>query len=56
MVDPMMNPWDAAALVPIVQEAGGSFCDWKGKTSIYSGDGVSVNLALRETVLALLKE
>ena len=56
MVDPLMNPWDAAALVPIVQEAGGSFCDWKGKTSIYSGDGVSVNLALRETVLALLKE
>jgi histidinol-phosphatase len=56
MIDPLMNPWDAAALVPIVQEAGGSFCDWTGKTSIYSGDGISVNLALRETVLALLKK
>jgi histidinol-phosphatase len=55
MVDPSMNPWDAAALVPIVQEAGGSFCDWTGKTSIHSGNGVSVNFALRETVLALLK-
>jgi histidinol-phosphatase len=56
MIDPLMNPWDAAALVPIVQEAGGHFCDWTGRTSIHSGNGISVNLALKETVVALLKK
>jgi histidinol-phosphatase len=56
MVDPLMNAWDAAALVPIVQEAGGHFCDWNGQTSIYSGNGLSVNAALKETVLDLLRE
>ena len=56
MVDPLMNPWDAAALVPIVQEAGGHYCDWTGCVSIYSGNGVSVNDALKETVLELLRE
>jgi histidinol-phosphatase len=56
MIDPLMNPWDAAALVPIVQEAGGHFCDWNGGTSIYAGNGISVNAALKEIVLDLLKE
>ncbi len=56
MVDPLMNPWDAAALVPIVQEAGGHFCDWSGGTSIYAGDGVSVNAALKENVLQVLRK
>jgi histidinol phosphatase-like enzyme (inositol monophosphatase family) len=55
MVDPLMNPWDAAALVPIVQEAGGHFCDWDGGTSIYAGNGISVNAALKETVLQMLR-
>ena len=54
MIDPLMNPWDAAALVPIVEEAGGHFCDWTGRTSIHSGNGISVNAALKEPVLELL--
>jgi histidinol-phosphatase len=54
MVDPLMNPWDAAALVPIMQEAGGHFCDWAGGISIDTGNGISVNAALKETVLQLL--
>jgi histidinol phosphatase-like enzyme (inositol monophosphatase family) len=55
MVDPLMNPWDAAALVPIVQEAGGCFMDWQGETSINSGNGISVNAALREEVLRITR-
>jgi histidinol-phosphatase len=42
-VDPMMNPWDNAALLPIVQEAGGTFTDWQGKATIHGGDGISTN-------------
>lgn len=56
MVDPLMNAWDAAALVPIVQEAGGHFVDWNGVPSIHSGNGISVNAALKDTVLQLLKQ
>ena len=53
MVDPLMNPWDAAALVPIVREAGGHFIDWLGNTSIYTGNGISVNNSLKSAILGL---
>lgn len=55
MVDPLMNAWDCAALVPIVEEAGGSFMDWNGETNIRSGNGISVNAALRETILSITR-
>jgi histidinol phosphatase-like enzyme (inositol monophosphatase family) len=29
-LDPIMNPWDIAALVPIVRGAGGTISDWRG--------------------------
>jgi len=29
-VDPIMNPWDIAALVPIIRGAGGVISDWHG--------------------------
>ena len=55
MVDPLMNVWDAAALIPIVQEAGGHFMDWNGDATAYSGNGISVNAALREKVLSITR-
>ncbi|MEY3774724.1 MAG: hypothetical protein RLZZ129_1504 [Verrucomicrobiota bacterium] len=30
MTDPIMNPWDIAALVPIIRGAGGVITDWNG--------------------------
>jgi len=30
MLDPIMNPWDIAALVPIIRGAGGIISDWTG--------------------------
>lgn len=29
-LDPIMNPWDIAALIPIVRGAGGVISDWQG--------------------------
>jgi len=55
MVDPLMNVWDAAALIPIVEEAGGHFIDWNGAATANSGNGISVNSALREEVLSITK-
>jgi len=30
MLDPIMNPWDIAALVPVIRGAGGAITDWQG--------------------------
>lgn len=54
MLDPRMNPWDCAALVPILQEAGGRFSDWRGRVQIDGGDAVSTNGTLHDEVLRRL--
>ena len=55
MLDPQMNPWDCAPMIPILQEAGGHYVTWKGEPSIYGADGVSTNAALHRQVLDVLK-
>ncbi len=55
MLDPIMNAWDCAALLPIAQEAGGTFTDWDGKASIYSGNAISTNGALFEQVMEVVR-
>jgi histidinol phosphatase-like enzyme (inositol monophosphatase family) len=51
MVDPVMAIWDAAPLPPILEEAGGTFTDWRGNPSFQSGDGVATNgLLLAEVI------
>ena len=54
MVDPVLNPWDAAPLLPILTEAGGCFTDVSGEPTIHGGSGVSSNPALHPRVLKLL--
>lgn len=54
MVDPILSPWDAAALLPIVEEAGGEYVDRDGVASIYTGSGISVVPALKQTILERL--
>ncbi len=51
MIDPVMNLWDAAPLVPILQEAGGTFTDWQGRATIYGGEGIATNGLLLDEVL-----
>jgi len=53
MIDPLMNIWDAAALIPIVEESGGHFVDWSGIAKPDSGNGISVNAVLRDKVLGI---
>jgi len=53
-IDGVMKPWDCAALLPIVREAGGTFTDWNGKTTISGGNGLSTNGRLLESVLNVL--
>lgn len=55
MVDPAMRVWDAAALQPILEEAGGTFTDWKGNKTIYHGEGIGTNRRVLEEVLAITR-
>ena len=55
MIDPILNVWDAAAVEPIVREAGGRFSDWSGASSIDSGDSVGSNGLFHDEILKLLR-
>ena len=56
MLDPIMNVWDCAALLPILEEAGGTFTDWQGQRTIHGGNAISTNGALFESVMTVIKE
>ena len=56
MVDPILNVWDAAAVQPIVEEAGGTFTDWQGNATIHAGEAIATNGRLLEEVLAIVQK
>lgn len=53
MIDAILNLWDAAAVLPIVTEAGGIFCDVKGVETIHSGNAISTNKSLKKEILQI---
>lgn len=55
MVDDRLNPWDVAPLLPIHDEAGGVFTDWRGQAGLIVGDGVASNAALADAFRAALR-
>lgn len=50
MVDPVLSPWDSAALYPLITEAGGVFTDWEGRPSAFGGSAVATNATLASEV------
>ncbi len=54
MIDPIFNVWDAAAIQPIIAEAGGVLTDWTGEETIHGGEGVACNRKLLPEVLEIL--
>lgn len=56
MIDPVMSIWDAAALKPIVEEAGGVFTDCRGNATHNGGSAVSSNQRLANEVRRILEE
>ena len=54
-VDPIMNPWDIAALVPIIRGAGGVISNWQGGSAYPAESTVAaVTPELHAEVIALL--
>lgn len=54
MVDPEMNPWDLAALYPVIREAGGIISEWSGAPGP-GADCVATNGLLHDVVVAALR-
>ena len=46
MVDPIINPWDAACFLPIIEEAGGVFTSLGGERTAFGGHAIATNEAL----------
>ncbi len=55
MLDPVLHEWDACALIPILEEAGGQFVDWNGARTARGASGISTNAALAGQVLRILR-
>jgi histidinol-phosphatase len=56
MLDPIMNIWDTAALLPILVEAGGTFTDWSGRPTHRAPEALSTNGVLFEQVREVLSD
>jgi histidinol phosphatase-like enzyme (inositol monophosphatase family) len=54
MFDPVVSIWDVAALVPIIEEAGGIITDWDGNACWESGHVVATNAVLGPQIRTLL--
>ena len=54
MLDPVMALWDCGPLQVILEEAGGTFTDWRGTPTIFGGEAVATNGALFAPVMDLL--
>ncbi|GIU87490.1 MAG: putative monophosphatase [Acidimicrobiia bacterium] len=53
-IDPVVSLWDVAALVPIVEEAGGRWSTTDGRADAAGGSFVSTNGRLHDEVVAAL--
>lgn len=54
MVDPIISPWDIAAILPIIEEAGGMLTDWTGVPTIRGPNSVGSNGMVHDLVLDIL--
>lgn len=54
MTDGILNPWDAAPFLPIIEEAGGVLTDWRGIRTAVGGSAIATNRALADEARAVL--
>ncbi|RME73389.1 MAG: histidinol-phosphatase [Verrucomicrobia bacterium] len=55
--DPIVNPWDLAALIPIIRGAGGVITDWQGRDPVGADSAVAcATPQLHEAVITTLND
>ena len=55
MADPAMYLWDSAPLQVIIEEAGGTFTDWKGNATIHNAESIATNGKLFGQVMDIIQ-
>ncbi len=55
MLDPVMNIWDCAPLLPIMEEAGGTFTDLSGNRTVNGGNAIATNGLLFDEVMKVVE-
>jgi histidinol-phosphatase len=55
MLDPQMSVWDCGALLPVLREAGGTFTDWQGNSTVYGGEAIGTNGVVYAEVMRLIE-
>jgi len=55
MLDPIMKEWDTCALLPILEEAGGRFSDWRGTRTVRGGNAISTNGLLFDAMISVVR-
>jgi myo-inositol-1(or 4)-monophosphatase len=54
MTDPVLNPWDLMALIPIIEGAGGRITDWQGKDPITGSGAVATSGDIHDAIIRAL--
>ncbi len=54
MIDPIMNPWDSRALIPVINGAGGVITDYHGNSAIIGNSTVASSKELHAEIIGLL--
>ncbi len=54
MTDSVMHVWDCGPFQVILEEAGGTFTDWRGNPTIYGGESLATNGHLFSAVMQLM--
>ena len=54
MTDPILNPWDLMALIPIIEGAGGRITDWQGGDPITGSGAVATSGDIHDAVIRAL--
>jgi len=54
VVEPHVHPWDVAAVVPIIEEAGGRCTDFAGRSRTDTGNCLATNGRVHQELLELL--
>jgi myo-inositol-1(or 4)-monophosphatase len=54
MTDPILNPWDLMALIPIIEGAGGRITDWQGGDPITGSGAVATSGDIHDTIIRAL--
>ncbi|UCH66300.1 MAG: histidinol-phosphatase [Ignavibacterium sp.] len=56
MVDPIMSPWDALPLIPIIKGAGGTVTDYEGNNPVYGTSIIATASGIHSQVVEILNK